>query len=73
MKLQLLSRQIPFLTDSQKKEVEGVSEFVGLFWALQNSKISWVLQKARMAWTLQESKADLMEVVPNSLTLKVVL
>ena len=33
MKLQLLSRQIHFLTDSQKKEAELVSEFVGLFWA----------------------------------------
>ena len=33
MKLQMLSRQINFLTDDQKKEVEAVSEFVGLFWA----------------------------------------
>ena len=33
MKLQLLSRQINFLTDSQKKEVDSVSEFVGVFWA----------------------------------------
>ena len=33
MKLQLLSRQINFLTNDQKKEVEAVSEFVGIFWA----------------------------------------
>ena len=33
MKLQLLSRQISFLTNDQKKEVEAVSEFVGIFWA----------------------------------------
>ena len=33
MKLQLLSRQIHFLMDNQKKEVELVSEFVGLFWS----------------------------------------
>ena len=34
LKLKLLSSHINFLTDKEKEEIESVSEFVGLFWAV---------------------------------------